>query len=193
MVVGVVALCLEVNPQLNWRDVQGVLIESADLTDPNHSDWSFNGAGYHINHQYGFGRVNATAAVFQASNWISFPPYRSHFSGNTTVNTNVPDHSSLTKSWTNTVDMVVEHVEVYFSFTIVRRGQLRITVTSPAGTVSVLADQRSDNNPNYDRWLFTSMRHWGESAIGSWSVTVEDKVAGLSGTFNSYEIRLYGH
>ena len=37
---GVVALMLEANPALDWRDVQGVLIESARKNHPSDPDWS---------------------------------------------------------------------------------------------------------------------------------------------------------
>ncbi len=41
---------LEANPRLTWRDVQGVLAATARKNDPRHEDWSFNGAGMHVNH-----------------------------------------------------------------------------------------------------------------------------------------------
>ena len=54
-VSGVVALMLEANPGLGWRDVQEVLLATARVTDPSHPDWSTNGAGVAFNHWYGAG------------------------------------------------------------------------------------------------------------------------------------------
>jgi Ca2+-binding RTX toxin-like protein len=75
MVAGVAALILQANPKLGYRDVQEILAYSARKTDSGDSDWKFNGAKnwnggrLHINHNYGFGLVDATAAVRLAENW----------------------------------------------------------------------------------------------------------------------------
>ena len=50
MVSGVVALMLEANCNLGWRDVQAILAKTAQKTDPDHEDWTTNAAGLHINH-----------------------------------------------------------------------------------------------------------------------------------------------
>jgi uncharacterized protein YdiU (UPF0061 family) len=45
LVSGVVALMLEANPDLTWRDVQHVLVNSARRNDPSDADWRQNGSG----------------------------------------------------------------------------------------------------------------------------------------------------
>jgi subtilisin-like proprotein convertase family protein len=65
-------------------------------------------------------------------------------------------------------------------------------LTSPAGTVSRLVGQHFDNGANYADWTFTSVRHWGEWAVGSWTVRIADRSAGDVGTLNSVTVRLYG-
>lgn len=40
----VIALMLEVNPNLGWRDVQAILAETSQQTDPTDSSWVINGA-----------------------------------------------------------------------------------------------------------------------------------------------------
>ena len=49
---GVVALMLEANPSLGWRDVQEILARTAQKTDPGHKDWTTNAAGLDINHWF---------------------------------------------------------------------------------------------------------------------------------------------
>ena len=49
---GVVALMLESNPSLGWRDVQEILARTAQKTDPQHEDWTKNAAGLNINHWF---------------------------------------------------------------------------------------------------------------------------------------------
>ena len=70
MVSGVVALMLQANPNLTWRDVPLVLAKSARQVDPANTGWT-NYGGYHYNHEYGFGVVDATAAVQLARSWQS--------------------------------------------------------------------------------------------------------------------------
>ena len=65
----VVAMVLEANPDLTWRDVQGVLATAR--TDHNDEDdetgqWTTNQAGVKHSYKYGFGLVDALAAVTAA-------------------------------------------------------------------------------------------------------------------------------
>ncbi|EOD26599.1 hypothetical protein EMIHUDRAFT_205709 [Emiliania huxleyi CCMP1516] len=66
---GVVALMLEAAPQLTYRDVQGILAQTSYMTDPDDEGWTTNEAGYHHNAKYGFGMVDAQAAVEAAQSW----------------------------------------------------------------------------------------------------------------------------
>ncbi|KAL6467434.1 hypothetical protein MHYP_G00231110 [Metynnis hypsauchen] len=45
---GVLALVLEANPDLTWRDVQHLIAKTAKIPDPNEPGWTINGAGYHV-------------------------------------------------------------------------------------------------------------------------------------------------
>ena len=69
LVSGVIALILESNPDLTWRDVQNILVHSSRKNDANDSSWFVNGGGLTVSHKYGFGAVDAGAAVSLAENW----------------------------------------------------------------------------------------------------------------------------
>jgi hypothetical protein len=67
IVSGVVALMLEANPNLGYRDVQEILALTARKVNDPSTDWKDNGAknsnggGMHVSHDYGFGEVDALA------------------------------------------------------------------------------------------------------------------------------------
>ena len=83
IVSGVAALVRAANPDLTWRDVKLILAASATRTDPRDDGWQqgspkYNNPGqrYWFNHEYGFGGVNAGAAVALASGWERVPAQR---------------------------------------------------------------------------------------------------------------------
>jgi subtilisin-like proprotein convertase family protein len=86
----------------------------------------------------------------------------------------------------------VESVALEVGFSHASRGQVEITLTSPSGTVSQLSTQRPFDTAAGLFWKYTSVRHWGESATGTWTVTVTDKLAGTTGTLNTAILWLYG-
>ena len=56
-----------------------------------------------------------------------------------------------------------------------KRGDIRVELTSPQDTVSVLLPYRDRdyfNNIGYSSWPFMSVHHWGEYPIGQWKLSV---------------------
>lgn len=83
-VSGAIAILLEVQPDLTFRDVKHILASTAQTMDPNsrptkvvisetpyllQSGWTENGAGYAYHNQYGFGAIDVDAAVEMAKSW----------------------------------------------------------------------------------------------------------------------------
>lgn len=195
VVSGVAALMLGVNPNLGWRDVQEILIASARRNHAADADWATNSAGYRFNHKYGAGLVDAAAAVGLASIWTNLGPRVFVALQQTGLGLAIPDNSSsgVTRTFNFTTNNFrVERVAVTLNATHAYRGDLEIILTSPAGTVSRLMGQNFDGGTNYVDWTFTSVRHWGESASGNWTVRVADRMSGDLGTLNSVAVRLYG-
>jgi subtilisin-like proprotein convertase family protein len=196
MVSGVVALMLSRNPALTWRDVQHILVRSSVHVNPTDPSWS-TGPFPH-SPRYGFGLVDAAAAVTMAGSWTNVPPEAAVPEVVRFVNVTIPDGSAAGVSDRITIPSTfagfqVEHVEVVFDASHPVRGDLAVTLTSPSGVVSQLATPWPlSQGADYRAWRFGSVRHWGESAAGEWTLTASDPVAGNVGVWNSWRLRIYG-
>ena len=193
---GIVALMLQRNPSLTWRDVQQILVETSRRIDAADPGWSSSAFPHH--HDYGFGLVDAEAAVAAAGSWVNLPPESASPSFDAAVALPIPDDRRAGAADEIVVGhelagFRIEHVEIELTATHPRRGDLEVTLTSPAGTVSQLARPRpADTGADFPGWRFTSVRHWGETAAGSWTLRVADRAATNTGTFDGWRLRLYG-
>lgn len=197
VVSGVVALMLEKNPELGWRDVQEILIRSAFRLRPEDPAWMTNGAGLSFHSRLGAGKVDAAAAVALAENWVNLGAWQAHTSTQSGLNVSIPENNAagITRTFNVASNLRVEHVTLRLSATHTARGNLEITLTSPSGKTSRLADVRVDTNDHYNDWTFSSVRHWGESATGAWTLKVADRSGNgntTGGTLTLAELKLHG-
>ncbi|MBC7834534.1 MAG: S8 family serine peptidase [Phycisphaerales bacterium] len=191
---GAIALMLDANPQLNWRDVQHVLVSAARRVDPANPDWQPNGAGRQVSYLFGFGAVDAGALTTAAQTWRSVGPELSIDSGTLAVGASIPDNAPVGVSQSVELEgeMLIEHVEVELTAAHANVGDLRITLTAPSGFASVLAQQRADVTDNYSAYVFTTVRHWDEPPTGVWTLNIADTAPGVSGTWTSWRLRAHG-
>jgi subtilisin-like proprotein convertase family protein len=199
---GVVALMLEANPNLGWRDVQEILMRSAKKVNPSDTDWKALVAPATINHnhKFGAGLIDATAAVNLARTWTNLPAQISRTNAQTGLSVAIPNQNTtgITREFVITPqnNIRVEHVTVTVSLNHTARGNLRVALTSPAGTVSRLAEVRSDSNDNYANWKFMTVRNWGENASGTWRLKITDESAAgnntTGGTLTSATMEVFG-
>jgi len=195
---GVVALILEANPALTYRDVQYVLANTARRNDPTDYDWVQNGAGYWLNNNYGFGAVDAAAAVQLASQWVNVGPEYSTQSDEVEVGEDIPDGSTIGVTSTLTLDDAIdsiEWVEVTVDITHDHPGDLEIVLISPDGTESRLTEATSMTwsfSGTFEHWTLSSCHYWGESSEGEWTLVVRDVLGMDVGTFNSWSLTAYG-
>ena len=195
LVSGVIALLLDANENLTYRDIQHILVQSSRKNDASDSSWSANGAGHEVSHKYGYGVVDASAAVDLAVNWNHVDEEISFLSGNLDMNDiEIPDNSNTVISDTVTVSesIKVEHVEVIVDISHNYRGDLEIILTSPQGTENILSEKHSDGGNNWNNWMFTSVHNWDEDSAGDWTISVQDKGNGDAGTFHDWELNIYG-
>nr|WP_052170839.1 S8 family serine peptidase [Massilia sp. JS1662] len=213
VVSGVVALMLEVNPNLGYRDVQQILAYTArQVGSP--SDWSTNGAhdwnGGGLQYDdaiqaTGFGVVDALAAVRLAATWEGTPRTSANVVdvvASKTVNAAIPDN--IDKFADSDIDIdsdvVVERVDVAVNITHPFIGDLEIALTSPEGTTSYLMYRPSQgalsavgSNQHDIHFTFDTVLDWGESARGRWTLSVIDLGTGNTGTLDSWSIDIIGH
>ena len=200
LAAGVTALVLEANPNLTWRDLQLVLAQSARKNRPTEIGWATNGAGFNINHNYGFGVINADAAVSLAKTWVNIGPEITFPTATTTINLPIPDNNIAGISDAITVADSgigkIEFVDINFNGSHTYVGDLDIVLTAPSGTVSRLSERHLCSGgcrgvPN-NTWRFSSVRHLGEAADGTWTITVKDLASLDMGTFTSWQLTFYG-
>jgi len=212
IVSGVVALMLQANPGLGYRDVQQILALSARKVDDAATQWAynagynFNGGGMHASHDYGFGRVDARAAVRLAESWGSQATKANErllTASSEPLAQQVAAGQVVTVSLTMPADVLVEHVEVDIHSTVGRLGDMTLTLVSPGGTRSVLLDRAGKAPGSGDDDLgdlrsgaftygFMSTHHRAERSAGEWTLEVRNAGADQPLTLDRWTLRLAG-
>uniref|UniRef100_A0AC35U9N5 P/Homo B domain-containing protein n=1 Tax=Rhabditophanes sp. KR3021 TaxID=114890 RepID=A0AC35U9N5_9BILA len=206
LAAGIIALALEANPSLTWRDMQHIVLRTANPTPLlNNPGWSTNGAGRKISNQFGYGLMDAGALVKLAKVWDKVPEQHlctykyqmsapnprtvvGRFQMNFTINA---DGCSA-----GTPVLYLEHVQVISSIRYSKRGDLKLTLFSPSGTRSVMLPLRPQdfNSNGFHKWPFLSVQTWGEDPRGNWTLMVESLTSNskVGGTIHDWDLFLYG-
>ena len=211
IVSGVAALLRQANPDLTWRDLKLVLAASARKNDPANSGWE-DGAQkygpdsatdvYTFNHEYGFGVVDAAAAVALADGWTTVAPLEREEVESAKLDRPIPDASATGAStmvshtlMVNTGIEFIEFVEVRASFLHSSFRDLEIELVSPSGKASKLLSHYDPDDliPLIGEIRFGSARHLGENPNGRWTLRVTDRIPGGTGSLESWTIKVYGH
>uniref|UniRef100_A0A8C5KKV9 Neuroendocrine convertase 1 n=1 Tax=Jaculus jaculus TaxID=51337 RepID=A0A8C5KKV9_JACJA len=207
LAAGIFALALEANPNLTWRDTQHLVVWTSEY-DPLASNpgWKKNGAGLMVNSRFGFGLLNAKALVDLADprTWISVPEKKEcvvkdsgfeprELKGNGEVIIEIPTRAC--EGQENAITSL-EHVQFEATIEYSRRGDLHVTLTSAAGTSTVLlAERERDTSPNgFKNWDFMSVHTWGENPIGTWTLRITDMSGRMEneGRIVSWKLILHG-
>lgn len=202
VISGVIALMLEANPDLGWRDVQDILIRTATRFNPTADGWLTNAAGLHFNNDYGAGLVDATAAVNMAAGRATtldyLAPQQTAVSSQIGINQLIRNNASagtIVEFEMPTSNLITEHVTLKVDITHNARGELEIFLISPSGTESHLAVTRSDLDDNYENYTFSTVQNWGENSSGVWTLRVADRSNATNrtgGLLKSAELTVYG-
>eukprot|EP00731_Ephydatia_muelleri_P020886 Em0013g613a len=197
LVSGALALVLEANPNLTWRDIQYLIVYTANPNILSSTGWATNGAGRRFHLNFGFGAIDTEAMVTRARRWITVPAQMtSSVFVATTSTVNAHSNRGYSIIYTGAI-RYLEHVVIRTTLTISgvsgdssstsNRGDIRLQLMSPNGTTSTLLPHRLyDTVVNdittgaaYFNWAFKSLHFWGESPNGTWTFTIT--YAGASG------------
>lgn len=195
LVAGVIALMLQANPDLTWRDVMDIIAHTSRKINPNSQEWQTNGAGLHVSHDFGFGGIDADAAVSAAAerkDHLNCPSSRT--SDLKTVNMAIPDNNptGIVSTLSVNLDGKIEQTFITVNIDHTFRGDLLIALESPSGVFSILAEERPDSEDNYEDWVFKSNFYWGEEPKGEWKLYVSDREALDIGVLRSWRLTFYG-
>lgn len=209
---GAIALLLEANPELTWRDVRYILAKTARRIDADIESvqylvggsvyvaqlpWTTNAAGYHFHNWYGFGAIAVDDALdlvaSHTPDGLGAFVETEAFAVEDTVS--IPDDDGTGATQTLTVeglagDANIEAVSLYIKITHPQTNDLGIHLTSPAGTESIL-------NPIYNdalagdadlSWTLLSNAFYGESPNGEWTLRVVDAAVEDEGTLDEWSL-----
>ncbi|CAG2237581.1 PCSK5 [Mytilus edulis] len=209
LAAGLVALMLEANPGLTWRDVQYITLLTS-ITEPfQDGDWLVNAKNRKVSLKYGYGLMNATGMVDYALRWTNVPEKHICTMNSPKINvqiTNAHYEDSITtdgcKGSSNEVNYL-EHVQVKITLNFHRRGNAVIHITSPSGTKSTILPQRPNDimKGGFRDWAFLSVQFWEENPSGTWKLEIDDHRSNsaweansplLKGTLTSWSLVLHG-
>ncbi|XP_036930390.1 proprotein convertase subtilisin/kexin type 6 isoform X1 [Acanthopagrus latus] len=207
IVSGIIALALEANFLLTWRDVQHLLVKTSRPAHLKADDWKTNAVGLRVSHLYGFGLVDAEAMVLEAREWRTVPPQHTCSQMRERRSRYIHAGQSLNSSITTSACseepeqqvVYLEHVVVKALIVHPRRGDLEVNLISPSGTRSQLLAKRlfDSSNEGFRNWEFMTVHFWGERAEGTWTLEVIDSLSKLRnpevlGNLKEWRLILYG-
>jgi hypothetical protein len=197
-VTGVVALMLEARNTLTVRDIKYILAKTARPVDPGFAGvsatdiipgssivleqgWVTNAAGYPFSNRYGFGSVDAAAAVAMAHAYAGYVPADRDSKRYTALpaTATVPKSAAgmslqftVSEPYIQTVEYASVIVNIDASPGLPCN---QIELTSPSGTKSILLHaQNGFTNTTVAGARLESNAFYGEQMNGTWTLRVYD-------------------
>ncbi|XP_011309647.1 neuroendocrine convertase 1 [Fopius arisanus] len=203
LAAGILALALQVNKELTWRDVQHLIVQTSEYSPlSGNPGWRKNSAGFWFNPRFGFGLMNAHGLVTAAHNWTRVPEKTICFIKSQSGPLNlfygeaaILRFNSNGCSNENREVMYLEHVQVETSIRYTSRGALEMHLISPAGTrVKILTPRRlDDSTEGFKNWKFMSVGTWGEDPRGTWRLDIIDQVGPIWNNGSILDVTLILH
>lgn len=209
MISGIAALMLGVNPALTQRDVKYILATTArplDLEQPKvtyrgmlvEPGWIENAAGFRYSNWYGFGLVDASAAVTMAKSFKTLPPViDTGWVHSPDAPTRIGGSGSAgTMKIRIGQNFSIEAVQFSLGTSHEHPTELMITLISPSGTISHVLPPLSNlqDTKNFSIPLSSSNAFFGEQSQGEWLIHLTD-VSGkpVNAELQKFQLRIVGH
>ncbi|XP_066583337.1 neuroendocrine convertase 1-like [Prorops nasuta] len=206
LAAGILALALQVNKELTWRDVQHLIVWTSEYSPlRNNPGWFMNAAGFWFNSRFGFGLMNANYLVMSGLNWTTVPEKNICRIEAEDLDDKSLKYATLKRLYFHVGNKCkefgqevnfLEHVQVEASLTYTMRGSLQMNLTAPSGTkVQILGLRRLDDSTiGLKKWRFMSVATWGENPRGIWMLDIADKIGPKdnNGTIEEFALILHG-
>ncbi|KAM8862003.1 furin (paired basic amino acid cleaving enzyme) b [Synchiropus picturatus] len=201
LAAGIIALALEANMNLTWRDMQHLVVRTSQPKQLSAGDWRTNGVGRRVSHSYGYGLLDAGAMVALAQNWTSVKPQHQCVHAMLTEPRDVGSKLVFSKSvdacWGRPEHVSsLEHVQARITLFHNQRGKLAIHLISPLGTRSTLLFPRPNDfsAEGFNDWAFMSTHSWDEDPQGEWTLEIENVAANGRdyGVLSQFTLILWG-
>ena len=213
---GIVALMNQANSGLGWRDVQNILATSAAQTGSaiggaatgfEDGAWftstagNWNGGGHSFHVDYGFGMVDAFAAVRMAEVWTTLfggaatSANEQTVSGASgTVNLAIADLATTTSSIVVGSNIRIEDIMVTVNMQHSFSADVEMYLIAPDGTEYLLmADEGGSTLMDSGfNWTFGVTGALGMASAGTWTLRIVDDAASDVGTLYDWNIDFYG-
>ncbi|KAL7276153.1 pheromone processing endoprotease [Rhizina undulata] len=203
LAAGIFSLVLSIRPDLSWRDLQYLSLDTAVPVNEDDPDWETTAIGKKFNHKYGYGKLDAWAIVQAAKTFESVKPQAWFNSPILKVNAPIPEGTKGLKSQIQVTKEDIssanverlEHVTVTMNLKHGQRGDVSVDLISPKGVTSRIATARKydKSTAGYGDWTFMSVKHWGEDGVGTWTIIVKDTVENQkNGSLIDWRLTLWG-
>jgi len=198
---GIIALTLEANPNLTWRDIMFLIVLTSRPKVISSNIYFENKRGFLASSRYGFDLMDAGRMVELAKTWVNVPPFKSCHTDNSDIfddamkNINRTSLNLFTKACKNTPNEVnyIEQVEIIVTIRTPVRGKMELYLTSPMGSRTHILPKRPKDNSNrgFNQWKFKNVQLWGEIPQGNWKLEVTN-FDGIIFMIEKFELIIYG-
>ena len=213
-VSGAIALILEANSNLTWRDIKHILASSATQIDNSRSKtyesvdlykWTTNAAGFKHHPWYGFGKINVQSAITLAEAYVlgSLGTFVNTSGTQTSIGGTITSNQrsifttkKITLSAPAGSSNFVEFIKLSLGFDHADPEEISVELKSPDGTtVTVLQPfTLKTSNPSNNDFDMGISSFYGESISGDWTLIITDYTDdGVGGTLDNWSIKVYGH
>uniref|UniRef100_A0A8C4EPI0 Furin (paired basic amino acid cleaving enzyme) b n=1 Tax=Dicentrarchus labrax TaxID=13489 RepID=A0A8C4EPI0_DICLA len=201
LAAGIIALALEANMNLTWRDMQHLVVRTSQPGHLSAIDWKTNGVGRRVSHSYGYGLLDAGAMVALAQNWTTVGPQHqcvhTMLSEPRDIGNKLVFSKSVDACWGRPEYVSsLEHVQARLTLSHNQRGKLAIHLISPLGTRSTLLFPRPNDfsSEGFNDWAFMTTHSWDEDPQGEWTLEIENVAANGRdyGVLSQFTLILWG-